>query len=61
MVTIAIGETNREVSCLMGSVDQSKEASKRQKVSISFNQSDKKPTAKAEIIIPDPPQSIATL
>ena len=42
LVTIPIGDnnrndTNREVSCLMGSVDQSKEAPKRQKVSISFN------------------------
>lgn len=37
LVTIPIGDANKEVSCLMGSVDQSKEAQKRQKVSISFN------------------------
>lgn len=59
LVTIPIGDANREASGLMGSVEQSKEAPKRQKVSISFNQSDKKPTAKAEIIIPAPPPPAA--
>ena len=67
LVTIpfaAAADTNREVSQMMGSIDQthkSKEAQKRQKVSISFNQSDKKPTAKAEIVITEvpPPMAVA--